>query len=234
MLTVEGLNAHYGKSHILQGVSLTVGAGELVTLLGRNGAGKTTTLRAIMRLLPPTGGRVAFMGQDLAGMPTHAIARLGLAMVPEHRGIFSLLSVRENLEIAVDAKSPWQIEDVFGLFPRLAERRRNLGSRLSGGEQQMLAIARALVSGPRLLLLDEPTEGLAPVIVNELVETFRRIRDQGTAILLVEQNLAVCMKLGDRHTIIDLGRTVYEGSAADFAADEAVKDRYLTLRSVVT
>ncbi|WP_374448539.1 ABC transporter ATP-binding protein [Stella sp.] len=234
MLTVNGLNAHYGKSHILQGVSLNVEAGELVTLLGRNGAGKTTTLRAIMRLLPPTGGRVAFMGQDLAGLPTHAIARLGLAMVPEHRGIFSLLSVRENLEIAADRKSPWQIEDVFQLFPRLQERRRNLGSRLSGGEQQMLAIARALVSGPRLLLLDEPTEGLAPVIVNELVDTFRRIRDQGTAILLVEQNLAVCMKLGDRHTIIDLGRTVYEGSAAEFAADEAVKDRYLTLRSVVT
>ena len=234
MLKVEGLHAHYGKSHILQGVSLRVGEGELVTLLGRNGAGKTTTLRAIMRVLPPTSGRVAFLGHGLAGRPTHEIARLGLAMVPEHRGIFSLLSVQENLEIAADRKSPWQIADAYALFPRLEERRRNLGSRLSGGEQQMLAIARALVSGPRLLLLDEPAEGLAPVIVNELVDTFRKIRAQGTSILLVEQNLAVCMKLGDRHYIMDLGRTVYEGTGAEFAADDAVRDRYLTLRAVGT
>lgn len=227
MLDVQDIHGYYGKSHVLQGVSLAVGEGELVTLLGRNGAGKSTTLKAIAGVVTPRGGRVVFRGNDIAGLPPHRIAAQGLCFVPEHRGIFKLLTVEENLKLGARRDSPWQLEDVYRIFPRLRERRRNGGANLSGGEQQMLAIARALMNHPRLLMLDEPVEGLAPVIVEEIVSQLKMIKAAGVPILLVEQNLEVCTQLADRHVIIEQGSVVYTGSNADFIADEAVKDRYL-------
>lgn len=227
MLDVQDIHGYYGKSHVLQGVSLAVGEGELVTLLGRNGAGKSTTLKAIAGVVTPRGGRVVFRGNDIAGLPPHRIAAQGLCFVPEHRGIFKLLTVEENLKLGARRDSPWQLEDVYRIFPRLRERRRNGGANLSGGEQQMLAIARALMNHPRLLMLDEPVEGLAPVIVEEIVAQLKMIKAAGVPILLVEQNLEVCTQLADRHVIIEQGSVVYTGSNAEFIADEAVKDRYL-------
>ena len=229
MLNVDSIHAYYDKSQVLEGVSLKVEAGELVTLLGRNGAGKTTTLRSILGIVRPRQGQVSFNGQQLVGREIFDIARLGIALVPEHRGIFRQLSVEENLKIAVRKTSRWQLEDVYGMFPRLKERRRNGGFALSGGEQQMLAIARALLNGPKLLILDEPTEGLAPVIVDELVKILRRIKDEGLSILLVEQNLMVCDALADRHYVLEQGRVAYQGSAAQFREDPSIKNRYLAL-----
>ena len=230
-LSLDGVQGFYGKSHILQGVSLEVRDGEIVCLLGRNGAGKTSTLKAISGLLPPRGGRVRFQGTDVAGWPAHRIARAGLTLVPEDRGIFSLLSVAENLAIAVRRGSPWSLRHIYAMFPRLEERRRNGGAQLSGGEQQMLSIARALLSGPKLLMLDEPVEGLAPVIVEEIVAQIRAIRAAGVPILLVEQNLAVCTALADRHYILELGRVGYAAGNADFVADEAARDRFLGVKA---
>lgn len=227
MLDVQAIHAYYGKSHVLRGVSLAVGEGELVTLLGRNGAGKSTTLKAIAGVVPPRGGRVLFRGADIGGMPAHRIAAQGLCFVPEHRGIFRLLTVEENLKLGARRESPWQLDDVYTIFPRLRERRRNSGANLSGGEQQMLAIARALMNHPRLLMLDEPVEGLAPVIVEEIVAQLKMIKAAGVPILLVEQNLEVCTQLADRHVIIEQGAVVYTGTNAQFIGDEAVKDRYL-------
>ena len=229
MLNVDSIHAYYDKSHVLEGVSLKVAAGELVTLLGRNGAGKTTTLRSILGIVRPRQGQISFNGQPLVGREIFDIARLGIALVPEHRGIFRQLSVEENLKIAVRKTSRWQLEDVYSMFPRLKERRRNGGFALSGGEQQMLAIARALLNGPKLLILDEPTEGLAPVIVDELVKILRRIKDEGLSILLVEQNLMVCDALADRHYVLEQGRVAYQGSAAQFREDPSIKNRYLAL-----
>ncbi|EKT4477751.1 ABC transporter ATP-binding protein [Pseudomonas alloputida] len=229
MLNVDSIHSYYDKSHVLEGVSLKVEAGELVTLLGRNGAGKTTTLRSILGIVRPRQGQISFNGQQLVGREIFDIARLGIALVPEHRGIFRQLSVEENLKIAVRKTSRWQLEDVYSMFPRLKERRRNGGFALSGGEQQMLAIARALLNGPRLLILDEPTEGLAPVIVDELVKILRRIKDEGLSILLVEQNLMVCDALADRHYVLEQGRVAYQGSAAQFREDPNIKNRYLAL-----
>ena len=229
MLNVDSIHSYYDKSHVLEGVSLKVEAGELVTLLGRNGAGKTTTLRSILGIVRPRQGQISFNGQPLVGREIFDIARLGIALVPEHRGIFRQLSVEENLKIAVRKTSRWQLEDVYGMFPRLKERRRNGGFALSGGEQQMLAIARALLNGPKLLILDEPTEGLAPVIVDELVKILRRIKDEGLSILLVEQNLMVCDALADRHYVLEQGRVAYQGSAAQFREDPSIKNRYLAL-----
>ncbi|CAO3302571.1 MULTISPECIES: ABC transporter ATP-binding protein [Pseudomonas] len=229
MLNVDSIHSYYDKSHVLEGVSLKVEAGELVTLLGRNGAGKTTTLRSILGIVRPRQGQISFNGQQLVGREIFDIARLGIALVPEHRGIFRQLSVEENLKIAVRKASRWQLEDVYSMFPRLKERRRNGGFALSGGEQQMLAIARALLNGPRLLILDEPTEGLAPVIVDELVKILRRIKDEGLSILLVEQNLLVCDALADRHYVLEQGRVAYQGSAAQFREDPSIKNRYLAL-----
>ncbi|WGV18578.1 ABC transporter ATP-binding protein [Pseudomonas putida] len=229
MLNVESIHSYYDKSHVLEGVSLKVEAGELVTLLGRNGAGKTTTLRSILGIVRPRQGQISFNGQQLVGREIFDIARLGIALVPEHRGIFRQLSVEENLRIAVRKDSRWQLEDVYSMFPRLKERRRNGGFALSGGEQQMLAIARALLNGPKLLILDEPTEGLAPVIVDELVKILRRIKDEGLSILLVEQNLMVCDALADRHYVLEQGRVAYQGSAAQFREDPSIKNRYLAL-----
>jgi branched-chain amino acid transport system ATP-binding protein len=227
ILELDALHAHYGKSHVLQGVSLQIGDGELVSLLGRNGAGKTTTLKCIAGAHTPSAGRVRFAGQDVQGLPPHKIAQRGVCLVPEHRGIFKLLTVEENLLLAQRKRSPWQLDDVYRIFPRLKERRHNGGGQLSGGEQQMLAIGRALMNDPKLLMLDEPVEGLAPVIVEEIVAQLKTIKAAGVAILLVEQNLEVCTQLADRHYIIEQGAIVHAAGNAAFIADEAVKDRYL-------
>ncbi|CAG9167711.1 ABC transporter ATP-binding protein [Cupriavidus pampae] len=227
MLDVQDLHGYYGKSHVLQGVSLSVGDGELVTLLGRNGAGKSTTLKAIAGIVAPRGGRVMFRGKDVTGKPAFRTASEGLCFVPEHRGIFKLLTVEENLKLAARKASPWQLEDVYRIFPRLHERRRNGGAQLSGGEQQMLAIGRALMNHPRLLMLDEPVEGLAPVIVEEIVAQLKVIKAAGVPILLVEQNLEVCMQLANRHVLIEQGKVVYTGTNEAFRHDDAVKDLYL-------
>ncbi|WP_312130148.1 ABC transporter ATP-binding protein [Diaphorobacter nitroreducens] len=227
LLSVESVHAHYGKSHVLQGVSLQVGDGELVTLLGRNGAGKTTTLKTIAGVMAPTQGQVRFSGEPVHQLATHLVAQRGICLVPEHRGIFKLLTVEENLLLGQRKHSPWQLPDVYRIFPRLKERRANGGGQLSGGEQQMLAIGRALMNAPRLLMLDEPVEGLAPVIVEEIVAQLQTIKAAGVSILLVEQNLEVCTQLADRHYVIEQGAIVHEASNADFLADDAVKDRYL-------
>ena len=229
MLQIAALNGWYGKSHILHDVDLSVRQREVLALLGRNGAGKTTTMRGIMGLLPTASGSVTLQGRELLGLPSHQIARLGLALVPENRGIFAGLTVEENLGIAVRRGSAWDIERVWTLFPALAERRRTAGGKLSGGEQQMLAIGRALVTGPSVLLLDEPTEGLAPVIVERLVALLRELRASGLTILLVEQSLAVCMAVADRHAIIDQGRIVWQGDTAALQAAADIRARHLTL-----
>ena len=227
ILNVDGIHGYYGKSHVLQGVSLQVQEGELVTLLGRNGAGKTTTLKSIAGVMRPPQGSILFDNAPVHQLETHRVAQRGICLVPEHRGIFKLLTVEENLMLAQRKKSPWQLEDIYRIFPRLKERRTNGGGQLSGGEQQMLAIGRALMNAPRLLMLDEPVEGLAPVIVEEIVAQLKVIKAAGVTILLVEQNLEVCTQLADRHYIIEQGRVVHEASNAAFVADDAVKDRYL-------
>jgi branched-chain amino acid transport system ATP-binding protein len=229
MLKVENIHVGYGEATVLHGVSLTVNAGELVCLLGRNGAGKTTTLKAIAGLLRPRSGSASFDGRLTSALPVHRVSNAGIKLVPEHRGIFSLLTVEENLQIAVRRDSPWSIASVYEMFPRLFERRHNGGSALSGGEQQMLAIARALVNNPKLLMLDEPGEGLAPVIVDEIIATCKKIRASGIPILLVEQSVEVCMELGDRHYVLEEGRIVYEGTRAEFEHAHDIRDRYLAV-----
>jgi len=229
MLRLENIHVGYGDARVLHDVSLSVNAGELVCLLGRNGAGKTTTLKAISGLLPVRAGAIHFGGAAISGQAAHRISRAGVKLVPEHRGIFSVLTVEENLKIAARASSPWSLQAVYDLFPRLHERRANGGSALSGGEQQMLAIARALVNHPRFLMLDEPGEGLAPVIVDEIIETCKKIRQSGVPILLVEQSVDVCMELGDRHYILEEGRIVYEGTREEFAHAHELRDRYLAV-----
>lgn len=227
ILETQDIHGYYGKSHIIQGISIAVDEGEVITLLGRNGAGKTTTLKTIVGVVPPRQGNIWFMGNNVAGLPTHRIAALGVCLVPEHRGIFKLLSVEENLKMAARKDSPWQLADIYTIFPRLKERRKNSGAQLSGGEQQMLAIGRALTTHPKVLMLDEPVEGLAPVIVDEIVAQLKQIKAAGMPIILVEQNLQVCTQLADRHYIIEQGRIVYEATNAEFLADDRVKDRYL-------
>lgn len=231
MLELDNIHSYYGKSHVLEGASLHVNAGELVTLLGRNGAGKTTTLKSIMNLVDTRQGRITFKGKNIRGEQPFRIARQGVALVPEHRGIFSILTVEENLKISIRQGSRWTLDDIYQWFPRLKERRRNTGNALSGGEQQMLAIARALLNDPRILLLDEPTEGLAPVIIDEIVKILAAIRKEGLPVLLVEQNLRVCEAVADRHYILEQGQVVYHGSADDFRADPSIRDRYLALNA---
>lgn len=226
-LQIDAIHSYYGKSHILQGVSLTVPEGSVVTLLGRNGAGKSTTLKSIAGVIAPQAGKIRLKDQDITGLPTHKIAAMGVCLVPEHRGIFKLLTVEENLKLGARRQSPWQLNDIYQIFPRLKERRRNGGGQLSGGEQQMLSIGRALMNHPRVLMLDEPVEGLAPVIVEEIVAQIKLIKQAGVTILLVEQNLEVCTQLADQHFIIEQGTIVYEGTNAAFLADDDVKDRYL-------
>jgi branched-chain amino acid transport system ATP-binding protein len=228
MLEVSSLHAGYGRSEVLFGVNLTVGEGEVVTLLGRNGMGKTTTVRAIMGLTPPRGGQVRFLGRDVAGLPPEAIARLGVGLVPEGRQVFPTLTVRENLVATAANRSgsptPWRLPEVFALFPRLEERANQLARTLSGGEQQMLAIGRALMTNPRLLILDEATEGLAPVIRAEIWATLAKLKERGQAILVIDKNLSALMRLADRHFVLEKGRTVWSGTSADLRAEaERVK-----------
>ena len=237
MIELENIHSYYGTSHILQGIGLVVEAGEVVSLLGRNGAGKTTIMKTIMGLLIPAQGHINYRGEIISGLKPFKIARKGIAYVPEDRAIFIHLSVVENLEIARVGmtnrlQGKWTVERIFQKFPRLAERRSHRGSNLSGGEQQMLTIARALMSEPDLLLLDEPSEGLAPLIVKELEEIIKEIVDEGITVLLVEQNLKMVTAMAQRHYIIDQGRIVYHGTNDEFIANDEIKDRYLTLSSV--
>jgi branched-chain amino acid transport system ATP-binding protein len=219
-LAAEGLHTFYGKSHILHGVGLTVGEGEIVTLLGRNGAGKTTTLRSLIGLTPARQGSVHIFGQPTTAWPPDRIVALGVGYVPEGRRIFGSLTVEENLLVPIERPGPWNIARVYELFPRLRERRGNKGRSLSGGEQEMLAIARALLLNPKLLLLDEPSQGLAPLLVREVFSVISRMRREGISILLVEQNVRMAVGIADRAYVLDNGRIVYEGPAAEFARDE--------------
>ncbi len=231
MLAVQALVAGYGGSRVLHGIDLRVDAGEVVTLLGRNGMGKTTTIRAIMGLLPPDAGRIAFDGADITGVPPHRIAQRGIGLVPEGRQVFPTLSVEENLVATAANRAGgaprWTLPRVLALFPRLAERRRNLGARLSGGEQQMVAIGRALMTNPRLLILDEATEGLAPLVRAEIWSVLATLREEGQAILLIDKNLAAIQRLADRHVVIEKGRVVWTGSSAELAAAPEIRDTYL-------
>ena len=231
MLRAEGLETFYGDSQVLFGMDLAVGAGELVTLMGRNGMGKTTTIRSILGLTPPRAGQVLLDGNPLQGRPPHAIARTGLGLVPEGRQIFPNLSVAENLVATAANRTgradPWTERRVYGLFPRLAERRGNMGSQLSGGEQQMLAIGRALMTNPRLLILDEATEGLAPLIRAEIWSCLAGLKADGQAILVIDKNVDALARLADRHTIIEKGRVAWTGDAEAFRADPSLKERYL-------
>src|SRR4051812_24645053 len=231
MLALEGLNAHYGASHVLQGVDLDVPDGTIAAVLGRNGVGKTTTVRTIMGLLPPSSGRVLLDGEDIAGWAPHRVARAGVAYVPEGRLIFPDLTVVENIRVAErrPAKT-WPLGRLLELFPALRERAGNKGSQLSGGEQQMLAIARALVSDPKVLLLDEPSQGLAPLIVRELARVIRGLCESGVTILLIEQNMKLAEQIADRLAIMVKGRIVYSASPAIFRAEEeAIRSKYLTV-----
>ena len=234
LLAVEGLHAYYGEAHILQGVSLTVGAGEVVTLIGRNGAGKTTTLKSIMGLVPPRGGRITFDGRELTKLPTHEVARAGIAYVPEERRILPNLSVAENLRLgilgaahSVPADNGAVVEEVLTYFPRLRDRYEQKGKSLSGGEQQMLAIARGLVARPKLMLVDEPTEGLSPILVESLTGILGEINRRGTTILLVEQMLEVALALSHRLYVMDQGRIQFEGTPAALRADPEIQQRFL-------
>ncbi len=226
MLEVDGIHTYYGESHVLHGVSLRVAPGEAVALLGRNGAGKTTAIRSIVGFTPPRAGRVVFEGQAIERWPAYRIARRGLALVPQGRRIFAPLSVRENLLLGARAEG-WTLERVFELFPRLRERQAQLGGTLSGGEQQMLAIARALLTNGRLLLLDEPSEGLAPIIVREIGTILRALKAQRLSLLLVEQNYHLALRVADRVYVMNKGQIVYEGTPAGLEADEEIKRRYL-------
>jgi branched-chain amino acid transport system ATP-binding protein len=231
MLEIENINAYYGDSHILHGVSLSVGEGEIVCLLGRNGAGKTTTILTIMGYLQPRPGCIRYRDRDISGLPPYAIARLGFGFVPQERGIFPSLSVRENLTVFARSggKGFWTLQRIFDLFPVLRARERNLGFQLSGGEQQMLSIARALMLNPAMLLLDEPSEGLAPMIVQQIIEVLARLKQEGLAILLVEQSLRTAFAVGDRHHVLNKGEICFSGSAAELENNEFVLRNYLSV-----
>jgi branched-chain amino acid transport system ATP-binding protein len=231
LLEVSGIEAGYGQSQVLFGLGLTIGAGEMVSLLGRNGMGKTTTVRAIMGLTPPSGGTIRFLGQRIDGWSADRICRAGISLVPEGRQIFPNLTVRENL-VAFAANrakrgAPWTLDRVFAFFPRLAERAGNLGSRLSGGEQQMLAIGRALMTNPHLLILDEATEGLAPLVREEIWRCLATLRQAGQAVLIIDKYVERLIELCDRHTIVEKGREVWSGTSSGLKADQAVWHRYL-------
>jgi branched-chain amino acid transport system ATP-binding protein len=228
VLEIADLHAGYGETQVLHGLSLSVPAGRVTALLGRNGAGKTTTLRAVMGLVRATSGDVRLDDRPLAGMPAHRIAGLGVAYVPETRDIFPSLTVAENLSLAARRFSgPWTVERVLGLFPRLAERLSNGGAELSGGEQQMLAIARALLMNPRVMLLDEPTEGLAPIIIRQIHDTLAELRGHGLTLLLVEQNFGFATSLADRVAVLGRGQVVWQGTPAAIRADGAAQARWL-------
>ncbi len=230
MLQVRGLQASYGAAQVLFDISLDVGAGEVVTLLGRNGMGKTTTVRSIMGLLRPRGGEVRFDGAVVTGLAPYRIAQTGIGLVPEGRQIFPTLTVEENLIATASARkgsSRWTLDAVYELFPRLKERRSNLGTQLSGGEQQMLAIGRALMTNPKLLILDEATEGLAPLIRAEIWTCLKRLKGERQSILVIDKNVGVLATFADRHVIVEKGRSVWTGTSEELMADASLKDRYL-------
>lgn len=233
MLKVDGLCAGYGASQVLFDLTLQVGAGEVVALMGRNGMGKTTTVRALMGLLPATKGSVRLSGRELRGRPPHEIARLGIGLVPEGRQVFPNLSVHENL-VATARRAPagvegWSLARVFGLFPKLAERRSTLAGRLSGGEQQMLAVGRALLTNPRLLILDEATEGLAPAVRGEIWACLGQLKRAGQAILVIDKHVGPLLALADRQVILEKGCCVWQGRASEFRSTPGLKERFLGL-----
>ena len=227
ILEVKAIDTYYGLGHILHGLTLAVAEGEVVALLGRNGAGKTTTLRSITGLTPPKSGEIRYRDTNIAGRDPARVSRMGIAMVPETRDIFSYLTVRENLTIARRAGSRWQMDTVLERFPSLRQRLHHKGRELSGGEQEMLAIARALMTGPDLLLLDEPSQGLAPLVVNAVMDTIRELKAQHVSMLLVEQNAEMALQLADRVYVIDHGTVVFEGTPAALRADRQVTTTYL-------
>ena len=227
VLAVTDVHTYYGDSHVLHGVSLSVGDGEVLTILGRNGMGKTTLVRSIIGFTPPREGSVRLKGEDVAGWPPYRLVERGVALVPQGRRVFPSLTVKENLEVARRGNGRWSLERVYELFPRLRERAANRANKLSGGEQQMLAIGRALMCNPDLLLMDEPTEGLAPLLVREVGRVIGELKREGLSILLVEQNLPLALGVADRVHILSRGQIVYSGAPAALSADEDVKSRYL-------
>ncbi len=233
MLTLTDLHTYYGRAHILQGVSFTLPQGEVMVLLGRNGAGKSTTMKSLIGIVRPAAGRIDFAGTDITGWEPHRIARAGIGYVPEERRIFSDLTVAENLEVGRQpprvGRPPWTEQRLFALFPNLGRMRARLGGRMSGGEQQMLTIARTLMGNPTLLLLDEPSEGLAPVIVEEMAHAILALKQEGVTILLAEQNLHFASRVADRAAVIETGRIVWTGTMAALQADEAARAAYLAV-----
>jgi branched-chain amino acid transport system ATP-binding protein len=227
MLSVADVHTYYGDSHVLHGVSLGVAPGEVVAILGRNGMGKTTLIRSVVGFTPPRSGRVHFKGEDITAWAPFRRVERGMALVPQGRRVFASLSVRENLDVARGGAGRWDLERVYGLFPRLRERAPNRANKLSGGEQQMLAIGRSLMSNPALLLMDEPTEGLAPLLVREVGRVIGELKREGLSILLVEQNLPMAAAVADRVHVLSRGEIVYSGTPAALMADETVKSRYL-------
>ena len=226
-LEVEGVHTYYGESHVLQGVSLRVDPGEVLAILGRNGMGKTTLIRTIIGFTPPREGRVLYEGTEITRLPPFRMVALGMALVPQGRRVFPSLSVRENLDVARRGEGRWSLEQVYALFPRLRDRAGNRANKLSGGEQQMLAIGRALMSNPDLLLMDEPTEGLAPLLVREVGRVITELKRSGLSILLVEQHLALALSVADRVHVLSRGQIVHTGTPAELMGNDDVKTRYL-------
>ena len=226
-LEVEAIHTYYGESHVLHGISLRVEGGEVLAILGRNGMGKTTLVRSIVGFTPPREGRVRYKDTDITRLPPFRMVALGMALVPQGRRVFPSLSVRENLEVARRGTGRWSLEQVYALFPRLRERAANRANKLSGGEQQMLAIGRALMSNPDLLLMDEPTEGLAPLLVREVGRVIAELKRSGLSILLVEQNLALALSVADRVHVLSRGQIVHRGTPAELMGNDEVKTRYL-------
>jgi branched-chain amino acid transport system ATP-binding protein len=228
VLEVSGIETAYGLSQVLFGLSISIAPGEMVTLMGRNGMGKTTTVRSIMGLTPARAGHVRFLGHDIRGLPPYKIAQLGIGLVPEGRQIFPNLTVHENLvATAVVRDGAWTLQRVYDLFPRLAERATSMGNQLSGGEQQMLAVGRALMTNPRLLILDEATEGLAPLIRQEIWRCLARLKEAGLSVLVIDKNVGALMRVADRHFLIERGRVVWNGASAALAAAPELQHRYL-------
>ncbi len=231
LLEVEGIEAHYGASQALFGLSFELQAGEVATLIGRNGMGKSTTVKTVMGMLAPRKGRVRMAGADITGWPAYKVARRGIALVPEGRRIFGTLSVRENLVATAENRqgrsSPWTLARVYEMFPRLKERERNLGSQLSGGEQQMLAIGRALMTNPTLLILDEATEGLAPLIRAEIWNSLARLKAEGMSLVIIDKNIAPLLRLADRHFIVEKGRVVWQGASEQLRAQPELLQAYV-------
>ena len=231
LLAVDAIETRYGRSQVLYGVSLFIAPGETVTLMGRNGMGKTTTVRSIMGLTPATSGSIRIEGQETREFPAYRVAKLGIGLVPEGRQIFPNLTTRENLVATAAQRSkgvaPWSLDAIYNLFPRLAERQDSMGNQLSGGEQQMLAVGRALMTNPRLLILDEATEGLAPLVRREIWRCLARLKAQGQAVLVIDKNVAALTKIADRHYMIERGRVVWTGTSRELAAAPDIQHRYL-------